>query len=256
MYAAAAALIFAWMTALWYIQTRTRNAGIVDIGWTVSVAAAAWVHMLLGPGRVLRSTALTFLVTVWAVRLAWLVAVRMLRERREDPRYAEFRKGYKNENAGFLCIFLFQASTALPLSLPFALAAMNPEPGFSFYEIAGIALWAAGFFGEVLADAQLAECRKHPAYKTQPCTRGLWRYSRHPNYFFEWVMWIGYFVYALGSPWGFLSLAAPLLMLHFLLNISGIPPAEAYALKTKGDAYRQYQKTTSAFVPWFPKKTQ
>lgn len=105
----------------------------------------------------------------------------------------------------------------------------------------------------ILADRQLARFRADPANKGKVCQAGLWNYSRHPNYFFEWLVWVGYAVFALGSPWGWLGLIAPALMLHFLLNVTGIPMTEELSLKSKGDAYRAYQRTTSAFVPWFKK---
>jgi steroid 5-alpha reductase family enzyme len=117
-----------------------------------------------------------------------------------------------------------------------------------------VALWLAGIGGEAVADAQLRAFKAHPASKGRVCAFGLWKYSRHPNYFFEWVVWIGYAVFALGSPWGWAGLASPLLMLFFLLRVTGIPPSEARALATRGDEYRDYQRRTSVFVPWFPKK--
>ena len=100
---------------------------------------------------------------------------------------------------------------------------------------------------------QLALFKAQPASKGRVCDFGLWKYSRHPNYFFEWLVWIAYFVFALGSPWAWVGLASPLLMLFFLTRMTGIPPAEARALASRGDAYRDYQRRTSAFIPWFPK---
>ena len=97
--------------------------------------------------------------------------------------------------------------------------------------------------------------RADPANRGRFISTGVWEWSRHPNYFFEWLVWVGYAVFALGSPWGWLGLIAPALMLHFLLNVTGIPMTEELSLKSKGDAYREYQRTTSAFVPWFPKSS-
>jgi steroid 5-alpha reductase family enzyme len=100
---------------------------------------------------------------------------------------------------------------------------------------------------------QLSLFKAQPAAKGRVCDFGLWKYSRHPNYFFEWLVWIAYFVFALGSPWAWVGLVSPLLMLFFLTRMTGIPPAEARALASRGDAYRDYQRRTSAFIPWFPK---
>ena len=142
------------------------------------------------------------------------------------------------------------------LSIPFVFACNRPlDPklplGSDAFAIGGIALWLIGLLGESLADRQLARFRADPANKGKVCRTGLWNYSRHPNYFFEWLVWVGYAVFALGSPWGWLGLLAPALMLHFLRNVTGIPMTEELSLKSKGDAYREYQRTTSAFVPWF-----
>jgi steroid 5-alpha reductase family enzyme len=107
--------------------------------------------------------------------------------------------------------------------------------------------------GESIADAQLAKWRKNPANKGRTCRAGLWNYSRHPNYFFEWLHWWFYVPLTITLPFGWLSLALPALMLYFLLRVTGIPYTEMQAIKSRGDDYREYQRTTSAFIPWFPK---
>ena len=115
-------------------------------------------------------------------------------------------------------------------------------------------IWLIAVSGESLADWQLSAFRHDPANAGQVCQRGLWRYSRHPNYFFEWLHWWAYVCLAAGSPWGGLALAGPAAMLYFLLKVTGVPPTEAQALKSRGDAYRQYQRTTSVFFPWPPQR--
>ena len=107
--------------------------------------------------------------------------------------------------------------------------------------------------GEALADRPLEWFKKDPKNRGRVCQVGLWRYSRHPNYFFEWLAWMAFALFALPSPLGFLSLACPALMLWFLLKVTGIPATEAQALRSKGEAYREYQQSTSAFFPWRPK---
>ncbi len=114
-------------------------------------------------------------------------------------------------------------------------------------------LFIVAFLGEIVADAQLAAFKRNPACAGKVCNAGLWRYSRHPNYFFEWLIWVAFFLYALGSPHGWAGFISPLLMLIFLTKVTGIPPAEAQSLKSRGDAYREYQRRTSAFVPWLPR---
>jgi steroid 5-alpha reductase family enzyme len=104
--------------------------------------------------------------------------------------------------------------------------------------------------GEAIADAQLASFKRNPGDEGRVCDTGLWRYSRHPNYFFEWLVWVAYFVFALASPWGWIAAIGPASILFLLLRITGIPLTEQQAVRSKGDAYRRYQQTTSAFVPW------
>ena len=172
----------------------------------------------------------------------------------KDPRYAALRKQFpKRTWLMFFGFFQLQGLLIGLLSLPIALACANPSPGVGFFEIAGVLLWLVAIGGEAIADMQLALFKAQPAAKGRVCDFGLWKYSRHPNYFFEWLVWIAYFVFALGSPWAWVGLASPLLMLFFLTRMTGIPPAEGRSLASRGDAYRDYQRRTSAFIPWFPK---
>jgi steroid 5-alpha reductase family enzyme len=114
----------------------------------------------------------------------------------------------------------------------------------------------AAITGEALADAQLAAFKRDAANRGRVCEAGLWRYSRHPNYFFEWLIWVAYFVFAVGSPWGWVALIGPASILYLLLRVTGIPMTEEQSLRSRGDAYRRYQRTTSAFIPWLPKKPE
>jgi steroid 5-alpha reductase family enzyme len=142
------------------------------------------------------------------------------------------------------------------LAIPYLLAARNPTPSISPLEWAGAALWVLAIAGEAVADAQLEAFKTNPIHKGRTCQVGLWHYSRHPNYFFEWLIWMGFALFALPSPAGYLGLISPALILWFLLRVTGIPATEAQAIRTRGDEYRQYQKTTSAFVPWFPARAK
>lgn len=142
----------------------------------------------------------------------------------------------------------------LALSLPFLLVCLNVRAPLGVFEKLGVAIWLLGILGEAVADAQLAAFKKNPANKGKTYRTGLWCYSRHPNYFCEWTIWMGYAVFALGSPWGWLGLFSPALILYFLLRLTGIPATEAQAVRSRSDEYREYQRTTSAFIPWIPKK--
>jgi steroid 5-alpha reductase family enzyme len=181
--------------------------------------------------------------------------VRVLRHHpQEDVRYEGLRKRWPGDGM-FLLFFQLQAVVAVIFSLPFLFVAYNTNPAWNLWEITGISIAVLSLFGETLADRQMKSFKSRRENAGKVCQSGLWRYSRHPNYFFESMVWWGFFIAALGSPYGWITLACPLLMLHFLLNVTGIPLTEEYAVKSKGDAYREYQRTTNAFIPWFPKKS-
>lgn len=138
-------------------------------------------------------------------------------------------------------------------SLPILIAARNPAPGPAWYDWLGVAIWVLALGGESLADRQLARFRRDPANRGGVCQQGLWRYSRHPNYFFEWLHWWAYVAMGLAGPFGWVTLAGPAVMLFFLLKVTGVPPTEARALESRGEAYRAYQRTTNAFFPGPPR---
>jgi steroid 5-alpha reductase family enzyme len=150
--------------------------------------------------------------------------------------------------------FQFQGALDVLLSVPFAIVFRNPAPGLSNLEWAGLLVWAAAWAGESLADRQLEAFKRNAANKGKTCRAGLWNYSRHPNYFFEWLIWCAYALFESASPLGWIAWACPALMLYFLFKVTGIPLTEAQALKSRGEDYRRYQQTTSVFVPWFPRK--
>ena len=261
----ALAFVFIEMTVTWLIARWLRNNGIVDVVWSAGFAPLAFILFMLGTEdldfQVLpRQPAITIMVIVWSLRLGLHLLVRVASHHpREDVRYAKLRQEWgaatDRKMFGF---FQLQGALQIVLSLPILLvhldgARVTAGYGLGITGCLGVALWLTGLLGESLADRQLARFRADPANKGKVCQTGLWNYSRHPNYFFEWLVWVGYAVFALGSPWGWLGLIAPALMLHFLLNVTGIPMTEELSLKSKGDAYRAYQRTTSAFVPWFKK---
>jgi steroid 5-alpha reductase family enzyme len=149
--------------------------------------------------------------------------------------------------------FQLQAASVVLLSLPLYISCANRRAGFSPAEVFGAALVLVGIGGEALADHQLSAFRRHPGPGAAVCRRGLWSVSRHPNYFFEWVTWLGLFGLGLGSPGGAWGIVSPAVILYFLLGVTGIPMTERQSLASKGEAFRNYQKTTSPFIPWFRK---
>lgn len=248
-------ILLVLFTLTWAIQLNTKNAGIVDTVWSVSFAVLALVYYIMANGYVVRKALIVSMVSVWGLRLGVHLLTRTIGQE-EDARYTTLRQEWgTKQNILMLRFFLFQAILALFLSAPFALIASNPEPSLRAIEIIGTIVWFLAFIGESLADYQLKKFKRHHANKGKVCNTGLWKYSRHPNYFFEWVIWISYFIIALGSPRGILSIVCPLAILFFLLRVTGIPYTEAQSLKSKGQAYIDYQKTTSAFIPWRKKRT-
>lgn len=249
------AAVFLLMTGLWFRQRRTHNAGIVDCGWVLSIGVMAFCAVVSSPGAPLRRWVLGAMAGAWTLRLFWHLAARYLRDKREDPRYHQMRveKGAAAD-AFFFGVFWFQAAVAVVLSTPFWAACADPRLPLGFWEILGVALWTAGLVGESVADAQLARFKSRVADRCQVCREGLWKYSRHPNYFFECLIWVGFGLYAAPSPWGLWAWVSPALMIYFIVAFSGVPPAEKQSLLSKGQAYREYQRTTSVLVPWFPRK--
>jgi len=243
------------MGALWLVQRRTRNAAIVDVGWAGGLALLALLYAALAGGAPERRALVAVMGGVWGLRLAWHLAANRVIGQPEEGRYQHLRRVWaRHLEWKLLAFFLFQGALDVLLSAPFLLAARDPRPSLSWVEIAGAAIWAVAFLGEMAADRQLETFKRDPASRGRVCAVGLWRWSRHPNYFFEWLIWVGIALVALPSPLGWLGFASPALILYFLLRVTGIPATEAQALRSRGEAYRRYQQVTSPFVPWFPKR--
>jgi len=246
------------MTGLWWLGIYRRNFSYVDIGWSANFAVLAITYGALGSGASVRRALIAAMFSVWGLRLALHLARRIIGHP-EEGRYQELRRTWGSTGDAALHrkmygFFMLQAALNLFLSIPLLVAVENPNPNLSPWEWLGALIWVVGLGGEWLADRQLAAFKATPGHQGLVCDQGLWRYSRHPNYFFEWTIWLAYAAFALGSrPYGYLGLLMPPLMLHFLINVTGIRATEEQALRSKGDAYRRYQRRTSAFVPLPPK---
>jgi steroid 5-alpha reductase family enzyme len=250
--------LYAWvavsalMLILWLVSLKTRNTAIVDVGWTFGLLTCALVYAGFARGYSLRKALLLIMVGVWALRLGGYLFLTRVWKQPEEGRYQQLRKDWKTRiNLKLFFFFELQGVLDVVLSLPFLLAAMNTRAAIALLESLGVALWFASMIGEAISDAQLNAFKRDPANKGKTCRSGLWNYSRHPNYFFEWFIWVSWLIFALGSPHGWLAVICPALMLYFLFKVTGIPATEAQALRSRGDDYRRYQETTSAFVPWF-----
>jgi len=248
-------IVAAMMFALWLVHLLIRNAAIVDAGWATGLATLAIFYAIEGPGYPARKWAIATMAGFWGVRLAVYLLFSRVVGKPEEGRYVQLRREWKtNLPLRFLFFFEFQALLTVVLSLPFLLASLNTVAPLGRLEKIGGAIWLVSICGEAAADFQLNRFRKNPANRGKTCRRGLWGYSRHPNYFFEGRIWVSYAIFALGSPWGWLGLISPAMMLYFLLGTTGIAATEAQALRTRGVEYRAYQRTTSTFIPWFRKK--
>jgi steroid 5-alpha reductase family enzyme len=240
----------------WLVARRLNFYSLVDAVWAFSIGLAAVLLLSLihGGGDEKRIVA-GLLIAIWSLRLGSHLQRRLRKSfPAEDPRYEKLKDHFKaHEISAWLGFFLIQALSAGLLALPFFLIAADPDGRWSVWETTGAILAFIGIAGEALADSQMTRFKKnHPEVKAI-CRKGLWNYSRHPNYFFESVIWIGIYIFACGSEFGWTMIHAPVLITFLLIKVTGIPPTEAAALARKGDAYRQYQRRTSAFIPW-PRK--
>lgn len=255
LFAVGALVVVALFTLTWWLSLKLNNFSFVDITWSYSLAFLAPLYALAGGGMATRRGLAAVIAMVWSVRLGSYLLMRIKKHHpHEDVRYTVLREKWKGNLAGnFFWFFQAQALLILLLSVPVLLACVNPDAQLGAIEITGVLVWLAGIVGESISDRQMQRFKNDPGSKGKVCQAGLWRWSRHPNYFFESVVWFGFWLFACGSPWGWVTIYAPLLILYFLLRVTGIPLTEECAVKSKGDAYREYQRTTSAFVPWFPK---
>lgn len=246
--ALAAVLVGGLMAALWLVQRRTRNAAIVDVGWSASLPLQALLYAWLSPGWPPRAWLLAAMVTVWGGRLALHLYWNRLRGRPEEGRYAQLRAEWgAAADRQLFWFFQFQAAASVVLALPFLLVSLDSRAGLGIAEWLGALVWLVGLVGESVSDAQLEAFKADPHRTGRVCRRGLWAFSRHPNYFFEILVWTGFALYA-ATPWAWVS---PALIAGTILFVTGIPPTEAQALRTKGEEYRDYQRTTSPLIPWF-----
>ncbi len=244
-------MLAAWLVSLWI-----KNASIVDIVWSAGFTILSFLYYWIADGWLPRKMAITLLIMTWSLRLALHLLRRVMKEHpQEDARYIEMRRSFgKQADGKFFVFFQIQALVLALLAVPICLICENERTAFGVMEICGLIIFLLALLGEWIADRQLARFKKDAANKGEVCQVGLWRFSRHPNYFFEWLVWIGLFVIACDSELGVWTIYCPLLMLFFLLKVSGVPLAEQQSLNSKGDKYRTYQKTTSVFIPWFRKE--
>lgn len=252
-----AIVLSAVMLAAAYAVTRGAKSGWVDATWSYLIGVSG-ITVALTPvagweGDPTRRMMVAVIAGLWSLRLGTHIALRTLRGG-EDPRYAQLIDEWGARWKGQIFRFLqIQALAALLLALAIFLAARNPASGLQWSDVFGVVLLIAAVIGEGIADAQLARFRNNPANKGKVCDAGLWGFSRHPNYFFQWLGWTGYAIIAIGPtgawPWGWAALSGPTFMYVLLVHLSGIPPLEAHMLRSRGRDFERYQARVNAFWP-------
>lgn len=248
------AAVLGVMVATWLLSLRLRDASIVDVAWGLGFVLVAWIGFWLGPPPSPPRLLLLVLVSVWGGRLALYIARRNAGAG-EDYRYAAMRR---RRGAAFgwwslVFVFLLQGLLILIISLPLAVALSSAATSWRPAHLVGSILWGVGFVFEAAGDYQLARFKADPANRGRVMRRGLWRYTRHPNYFGDALVWWGYYAFACAVPGGAWTVISPLLMTFLLLKVSGVALTER-SIAERRPAYRDYVATTSAFIPWPPRR--
>ncbi|TGL61883.1 DUF1295 domain-containing protein [Leptospira ognonensis] len=253
---------FSFMSLMWYWGKSRNNYAVIDVGWGLVIAGIYSLLVLPSSANLTAKLAILIPVLVWAIRLSgFLYFTRIRTNHPEDKRYAGFRESYgdKVHQKFFTNVFLLQGVLALLLAGP-AIAtdsliiSFETEILYLIPPILGLVLFIIGIVGETISDKQLHTFIQNKSNKGKVCDVGFWKYTRHPNYFFEWVIWLGIGIIPLRDTFSIISLFSPFFMFVLLRFISGVPFAEKYSLQSKGELFKKYQQTTNAFFPWFPKK--
>jgi steroid 5-alpha reductase family enzyme len=251
------AVIVVYMTAVWLLSLPLRNASIVDIFWGLGFIVVAAVYFGLTDGFLGRKILITALVAVWGLRLSLYILWRNWGEG-EDYRYRTWREESEGRFwwTSFFRVFLLQGVVMWLVSMPVLAAQYYETPdNFTVVDFLGVLVWGIGFLFESVGDLQLAVFKSNPENKGKVLRSGLWRYTRHPNYFGDAMVWWGHFIVAAATVNGLWTVFSPVVMTFLLLRVSGVALLERKQTKTKPE-YRDYVESTSAFVPWFPRSPE
>lgn len=247
----AAFVLILMMTLCWLLSLLLRNSSIVDISWGIGFILVAWLDFALSPFMSPAKWLMFILVHIWGLRLAWYMFVR--NRMKEDIRYARWREQYGERWwwASYFQVFLLQAIVAWIIAAPvMAIRVTDGIPPLSGLGVIGALLWCVGFYFEAAGDLQLIRFKANPSNRGKVLTAGLWKYSRHPNYFGETTLWCGlYLIAASAGAWW--TIYSPLFLTFLLLRVSGVTMLEK--IMRARDGYDEYIRKTSAFIPWWPK---
>jgi len=250
-----AGLVLVLVTALWRVSVAVEDTSIVDVFWGSGFVVVAWVAYALGEGDPDRGLLLASLVTLWGLRLTVYLGRRNL-GKGEDRRYAEMRRrhGDRWPLRSLFVVFWLQGALIWVVSLPVQATMADPAPaGLGPLEWAGVAVWAVGLTFEAIGDWQLARFKADPANRGKVMDRGLWRYTRHPNYFGDFCVWWGIWLVALAAGGTWWTIVGPLVMSVLLIRVSGVALLER-SLAERREGYADYVTRTSAFFPWPPRR--
>ncbi len=251
-------LCAAVQAVLWLVAQRTKNAAIVDVGWAGTFALVVALYAAQATAPTMVWLPLAAIVVVWSVRLAGYLVSRGAVTGPEEGRYVDLRTRWgEHASRRFFVFFQAQALLAALLSSAFVVPFVATTWTGGVLRPIGLARGPIGILGETIADAELARFKRDPANRGKVCDAGLWSWSRHPNYFFEWCYWVGLAVYGLAfAPWGLIAIVPQAIIFGSIWGVTGIPPTETQAIRSKGDAYRDYQKRVSKFIPLPPKRAR
>ena len=245
------------MTALWLVSLARRDSSIVDIFWGAGFVVLVWVYYALTPdGFAGRKLLVGALVTLWGLRLSVHILIRNW-GKGEDFRYQQWREaaGARWWWQSFFKVFLLQGVVMWVVSAPLLAAQISPAPdALTPVDVLAVALWAVGFFFEAVGDWQLARFKANPANRGKVLDTGVWRYTRHPNYFGDAAQWWAFWLFAAATGAGVLTVFSPVIMTWLLVRVSGVAMLERSLIENK-PGYREYAQRTSAFIPWFPRST-
>lgn len=249
----AAIIVFAYMTVLFILAMIREDNSVADVAWGPGFIVVTWATLFINGSYGVSQFITASLVTVWGLRLA----IRIYRRNRgkgEDPRYQKWRDDWGRHFVlrSYLQVFILQGLVLLLNVTPVMIIMSYTGETLDWLVVLGLAVWCAGFLFESVGDYQLDSFLKSPENRGTVIDRGLWRYSRHPNYFGEAAMWWGIFIIALSVPWGWVGIIGPVAITGTILFVSGIPMTEKMMEDTPG--WEEYKRKTSALVPWFPKR--
>ncbi len=245
-------LLILYYLAGWFLSYTTDHYSWIDFIWATSflIVIVTLLSQESSPPLLL----LGLLITAWSLRLSSLLLPRLLTHR-EDPRYVALKQDWGSKSAQrFLGLYLLECCLTLLLCIPLYVQRASGEQALSLIHCAGALFFIAALLGEALADKQLRAFKTQTEGRNGVCKTGLWKYSRHPNYFFEVLIWFSYAIYTCGADHAYLSLLPTVVMFLLLTRVTGIPYAEKQSLARHGELYRDYQRSTNKLFPWFPKK--